>query len=116
MRTEELFGKCVSIVVYANVFLSDKIFILFKYVAGPAEAKVSCTGTTLGGALGSAELDSASGDEGELDGNSGGKGELDGTSWGKGELDGTSGGVTDVAMPVRAVCKTSLSWPQKEAL
>ncbi len=24
--------------------------------------------------------------------------------------------VTDVAMPVRAVCKTSLSWPQKEAL
>ncbi len=24
--------------------------------------------------------------------------------------------VMDVAMPVRAVCKTSLSWPQKEAL
>ncbi len=30
MRMEEFFGKCVSIVVYAQFFLPDKKFILLK--------------------------------------------------------------------------------------
>ncbi len=63
--------------------------------AGPAE-EVASTCKETAPALGSAELDGSSAEEGELNRVSGGIGELDGTSGGIGELDGTSGGIDEL--------------------